>query len=44
VYPGYDTFSRLVNKYLEAPPFNFENPFATYGGLKIVSILKKVKF
>ncbi|XP_060597382.1 receptor-type guanylate cyclase Gyc76C-like isoform X2 [Ruditapes philippinarum] len=36
VYPGYDTFSRLVNKYLEAPPFNFENPFATYGGLKII--------
>ena len=41
VFPGYDEFTKLVNKHLEAPPFNFENPFVEYGGLKIVSALWK---
>ncbi|XP_045213178.2 receptor-type guanylate cyclase Gyc76C-like isoform X2 [Mercenaria mercenaria] len=36
VYPGYDEFTRLVNKHLEAPPFNFENPFIDIEGLKII--------
>ncbi|KAL4241106.1 hypothetical protein ACF0H5_001884 [Mactra antiquata] len=36
VYPEYDTFSRLVNIYLEAPPFEFPNHFINVGGQKII--------
>ncbi|KAH3863877.1 hypothetical protein DPMN_026882, partial [Dreissena polymorpha] len=34
VYPEYDTFKRVVNRYLELPPFNFTNHYRDYGGLK----------
>ena len=37
VYPEYEKFVVVVNKYLEMPPFNFTNPFNSIGGLKIVS-------
>ena len=37
VYPEYEEFVVVVNKYLEMPPFNFSNPFKRIGGLKIVS-------
>lgn len=34
--PAYDNFSREVNRYMQLPPFQFENPVNDYGGLKRV--------
>lgn len=39
VYPEYENFVVVVNKYLEMLPFNFTNPFKEIGGLKIVSMI-----
>ena len=42
VYPEYEKFVVVVNKYLEMPPFNFTNPFNSIGGLKIVSFQRYI--
>lgn len=31
-------FALVINKYLEAPPFNYENPYITLGHPKLVSV------
>ncbi|KAL3876609.1 hypothetical protein ACJMK2_034431 [Sinanodonta woodiana] len=36
VYPEYETFTKIVNDYLEKPPFNYPNPYKDVGGLKIL--------
>ena len=36
VYPEYEEFTRTVNDYLVAAPFNFLNPYQNYGKLKLV--------
>ena len=36
VYPEYAEFSRVVNTYLESPPFNFSNPYGKHGKIKKV--------
>lgn len=38
VYPGYESFTSVVNYYLEGPPFSFYNPYRSDGKEKIVSI------
>lgn len=35
---GFENFSSQVNKYLHEPPFNFENPIASLGKDKKVSL------
>ena len=37
VYPWFANFTKVVNYYLEAPPFNFTNAFKNKEILKIVS-------
>ena len=37
-FPWFVTFTKVVNEYLEAPPFNFTNAYKEKGILKIVSI------
>lgn len=34
---GFENFSRLVNKYMERPPFEYPNPLEPVGGAKRVS-------
>ena len=34
---NYEEFTKVVNKYLESPPFNFINPYRRNGKMKIVS-------
>lgn len=36
---GYENFSRLVNEYMELPPFSFPNPSHYVGGRKMVNII-----
>ena len=34
---NYENFTKVVNRYLESPPFNFINPYRQKGRMKIVS-------
>ncbi|XP_067672620.1 speract receptor-like isoform X2 [Haliotis asinina] len=36
IMPDFDIFSSVVNHYLEAPPFNYSNPFKDMGGKKAI--------